>query len=253
MAPNPKCIVCSAKPQVVIKIDTKRVTVKQFRDEVLVKSLNMVDPDVIEEAKGSVLISSEEGETDCNNDKLLSDMEIVDGCILKVDDFFQNYELTVIIMHKEVEREDILFEIIADPETLKAEPLKEPEAKEQSDEGEPKAKRARREKSDDSDDDLCLIEDDDSINQPSTSSGVEKSAQQGSSTNNGSSSSAAIPIDGDDSDECMIMEEPTQNDAPSTSNICNTKSQTFSSLKRQRVGDDKDNDDDEDVVLIDID
>lgn len=106
MKPNPKCIVCSPKPEVVIRIDTKRVTVKQFRDDVLIKALNMIDPDVIVDGKGVILISSEEGETECNNDKILADMEIVDGCILKVDDFFQDYELSVIITHEDVDRKN---------------------------------------------------------------------------------------------------------------------------------------------------
>lgn len=119
MPPNPKCIVCSPKPEVTIKIDTTRITVKQFRDEVLVKALNMIEPDVTIDSKGVILISSEEGETDCNNDKTLADMQVVDGCILKVDDFFQNYELSVIIAHKEPDREGALFDIVADPEILK--------------------------------------------------------------------------------------------------------------------------------------
>lgn len=161
MPPNPKCIVCSEKPQVFVKIDTKRVTIKQFRDDVLIKSLNMLEPDVVDAAKGSILISSEEGETDGNNDKLLSDMDIVDGCILKVDDFFQDYELTVIILHKDLERNGDLFEINADPELLKAKEKADTEpTQEQNDNGEPKAKKARVDVID-SDDDLCLIDDDD--------------------------------------------------------------------------------------------
>lgn len=168
MAPNPKCIVCSdEKPQVIVKTDTNRMTIKQFRDDVLVKGFNMIDPDVTNEMKGTILISSEEGETECNNDKLLADMEIIDGSILKVDDFFQNYELTVVIVHKDVEREGNLFEIIADPETLKADNEKPPVEKEkQQDNGEPKAKKARIEtetNTEDSDDDLCVIEDGDDM------------------------------------------------------------------------------------------
>lgn len=162
MPPNPKCIVCSPKPEVIIKIDTNRVTVKQFRDDVLKKELNMLDPDVIIDGKGVIVISSEDDETECNNDKLLSDMKILDGCILKVDDFFQNYELTVIIVHKESEREGALFEIIADPDTLKAaEDKKEDEPIETDDtNGGSAAKKAKL--LDDSDD-LCVIEDDDDI------------------------------------------------------------------------------------------
>lgn len=226
MPPNPKCIVCSAKPQVFVKIDTKRVTVKQFRDDVLIKSLNMLDPDVVDEAKGSILISSEEGETDCNNDKLLSDMGIVDGCILKADDFFQNYELTVVILHKDLEREGDLFEINADPELLKAkEDTTEPEpAKEQKDNGEPKTKKARVE-ANDSDDDLCLIDDDD---------------EQGTVINTSWSSHTK--------DKQMDVDSPLGQ--PSGSG----NGQTSSSLKRPFPADENNgtaaDDDDDDVIFV---
>lgn len=118
-APNPKCYVCAAKPEVVLKIDTDVVTVKELRDDVLIKALNMVDPDVIIDGKGVIVISSEEGETEDNEGKLLKDLFIVDGCILKVDDFFQNYELSITVVHKSVERDGPRFEVIADMDSLK--------------------------------------------------------------------------------------------------------------------------------------
>lgn len=122
VGPNPKCIVCSPKPEIVLKLDCTKVTVKALRDDILIKALHMVTPDVIVDGKGTILISSDEDETECNNDKFLKDLQIVDGCILKVDDFFQNYELTITIVHKDVGREDsALFEVIADPSVLKPE------------------------------------------------------------------------------------------------------------------------------------
>lgn len=215
MQPNPKCIVCSAKPEVVIKIDTKHVTVKQFRDDVLIKALNMVDPDVIVDGKGVILISSEEDETECNNDKLLSDMDIVDGCILKVDDFFQNYELSVVILHKDVDREGNLFDIIADPDTLKADQA--PSAEETPSTSDnmastSEAKKRRIQPNDNDDDDLCLIEDDD-----------EDGATTSKVSGNGSSSKApsavaevSSPIDVDDDDDvCINLDD---DDVPSKPN-----------------------------------
>lgn len=163
MPPNPKCIVCSAKPEVVIKIDTNHVTVKHFTDEVMKKSLNMIEPEVTG-MKGTVYISADEEDNECNNDKFLADLGIVDGCILKADDSFQNYELTMIIAHKDAEREGQLFEIIADPETLKAENTETPKSETKQGNGEPKAKKARHvennRKEEDSDDDLCIIDED---------------------------------------------------------------------------------------------
>lgn len=53
----------------------------------------------------------------------MADLGVVDGSILKVDDFLQNYELTVGI-HNYVakEKEDPLYTVAADPEDLKAKP-----------------------------------------------------------------------------------------------------------------------------------
>ena len=45
--------------------------------------------------KGVILISSEEGETESNNDKFLKDFGLVDGNVLACDDFLQNYNLKV--------------------------------------------------------------------------------------------------------------------------------------------------------------
>ncbi|XP_065359505.1 SUMO-activating enzyme subunit 2 [Calliphora vicina] len=170
-APNPNCYVCAAEPAIHLRIDTKRMHIKEFRDEVLIKTLNMVNPDVIVDAKGVVVISSEEGETECNEGKLLSEMDIVDGVILKCDDFFQNYELSVIIMHIDAERDEPMFEVIADKNQLKpkdetkedpASNEKENGKKDDMADGPSTSKKARiSEVIEDDDDDLCVIEDDD--------------------------------------------------------------------------------------------
>lgn len=56
-----------------------------------------------------------------NNDKKLKEMGIVDGTVLKCDDFLQNYELTVAVNHYEPkEKDDPSFKVIANPEDLKA-------------------------------------------------------------------------------------------------------------------------------------
>lgn len=81
--------------------------------------MHMVNPDVMLDGKGIIIISSDDDETECNEAKLLKEMHIVDGCILKVDDFFQNYELTITIIHKTAERDDPKFEIVADKDVLK--------------------------------------------------------------------------------------------------------------------------------------
>lgn len=56
-----------------------------------------------------------------NNDKKLKELSIVDGTILKCDDFLQNYELTVAVNHYEAkEKDDPPYKIAANPEDLKA-------------------------------------------------------------------------------------------------------------------------------------
>uniref|UniRef100_A0A1B0G3Y6 SUMO-activating enzyme subunit n=1 Tax=Glossina morsitans morsitans TaxID=37546 RepID=A0A1B0G3Y6_GLOMM len=119
LAPNPNCYVCAADPAIHLRVDTKRMRIKELRDEVLKKTLNMINPDVLIDSKGVVVISSEEAETECNEEKFLNELDIVDGVILKCDDFFQNYELNIIIIHTDAERECPLFEVVADKDQLK--------------------------------------------------------------------------------------------------------------------------------------
>ncbi|EDV96292.1 SUMO-activating enzyme subunit 2 [Drosophila grimshawi] len=177
--PNPNCYVCASDPAITLRIDTKRVQIKAFRDEVLIKTLNMVNPDLTVESTGSILISSEDGETECNEEKLLSEMNIVDGVILKCDDFFQNYELSIIIAHFDAEREDVLFEVIADknqlqpkeeakiPEPVVTEPSTRKRAANgtdaTADDGPSTSKRSRPTeiKDDDDDEDCVVVEDED--------------------------------------------------------------------------------------------
>ncbi|XP_067645461.1 SUMO-activating enzyme subunit 2 [Eurosta solidaginis] len=173
-APNPNCIVCSSEPAVHIRIDTKRMRIKDFRDDVLIKTLNMVNPDVVEPNKGIVIISSEEGETESNEEKLMSEMGIVDGVVLKCDDFFQNYELDVIVIHFDADREDDLFEVTSESNQIKQKDDEKKEVAETNGKkpvesnkeddataGPSTSKKSRVTEVMDDDDDLCLIEDDD--------------------------------------------------------------------------------------------
>lgn len=216
--PNPKCYVCAAKPEVTLKVDTKNVTVKELRDDILIKALNMLSPDVVLDGKGTIVISSEEGETDCNNDKKLEELQIVDGCILKVDDFVQNYELTVTVIHKDPARDESSFDIVADPDSLKP---KEDEEK----------------KTDDA--------------QPSTS-GQNGKAKASTSSGNGATAAAD-----DDDDMCIVEEDAekpsTSSDAgagPSSSGSEKRKIEDSEgpSTKKARVSNDED--DDDDMIVI---
>ncbi|XP_046818916.1 SUMO-activating enzyme subunit 2 isoform X2 [Vespa crabro] len=119
--PNPKCYVCAPTPQAVLAADTSKMTIRELDELVLKNRLNMIAPDVIIDGKGIVIISSEEGETEENNNKILEEFGIKDGTILKVDDFHQNYSLTITIMHRErpsVKDESPEFLILANEEDL---------------------------------------------------------------------------------------------------------------------------------------
>lgn len=120
--PNPKCYVCAPMPEVILAIDTSKTTIKELLEIVLKSRLNMIAPDVMIDGTGSVVISSEEGETEENNDKLLEELGIKDGTILKVDDFQQNYSLTIIIIYRErpsLKGDSPDFLILADEKDLK--------------------------------------------------------------------------------------------------------------------------------------
>ncbi|XP_025154610.1 SUMO-activating enzyme subunit 2 isoform X2 [Harpegnathos saltator] len=99
--PNPQCYVCAPTPQAILAVDTSTMIIKELEELVLKNRLNMIAPDVMIDGTGAVVISSEEGETEGNNDKRLEELGIKDGTILKVDDFQQNYSLTVFIVHRE--------------------------------------------------------------------------------------------------------------------------------------------------------
>jgi len=124
--PNPKCYVCSEKPEISVKLNLETTTVKTLEERVLKGALHMVAPDAEIEGKGTILISSEEGETECNNDRFLKEFGLMDGSILTCDDFLQNYQITVYLYHAEKLDEGVDFVIVGDESQLKP---KEEEAK----------------------------------------------------------------------------------------------------------------------------
>jgi len=119
VAPNSKCYVCSEKPEVSVKLNLETTSVKTLEEKILKGSLNMVAPDAIIETKGTILISSEKGETDSNNEKSLKEFGLVDGSILKCDDFLQNYQLTVYLYHADKLEDGVDFVIAGDESQFK--------------------------------------------------------------------------------------------------------------------------------------
>lgn len=118
----------------------------------------MVAPDAMLEGQSLVVISSEEGETEQNNGKKLKELGIVDGSILKVDDFLQNYELTVTVNHYEPKaKDDPPYIINADPNELKAKdaPAQEADGKQNGKNG---TTDKKDEQNQDDDDDICFMD-----------------------------------------------------------------------------------------------
>ncbi|PKU34010.1 sumo-activating enzyme subunit hypothetical protein [Limosa lapponica baueri] len=98
--PNPNCYVCASKPEVTVKLNVHKVTVLTLQDKIVKEKFAMVAPDVqIDDGKGTILISSEEGETEANNHRKLSDFGIRNGTRLQADDFLQDYTLLINVLH----------------------------------------------------------------------------------------------------------------------------------------------------------
>ncbi|CAG5958432.1 unnamed protein product [Menidia menidia] len=100
--PSANCYVCVSKPEVTVKLNVNKTAVLCLQDRILKERFGMVAPDVqIEDGKGTILISSEEGETEANNNKFLSDFGIRNGSRLQADDFLQDYTLLITVLHSE--------------------------------------------------------------------------------------------------------------------------------------------------------
>lgn len=120
--PNEKCYVCASKPEITVRLNSNTWTIKNFEDKILKKELHMIQPDVeIDDGTGRIIISSEPGETEENNEKFLSNFNICNETALKCDDFFQNYELRIIILQcdKFEEENTKEYEIVSENQMLK--------------------------------------------------------------------------------------------------------------------------------------
>ena len=98
-----------------MRLNVHKVTVLTLQDKIVKEKFAMVAPDVqIEDGKGTILISSEEGETEANNHKKLSEFGIRNGSRLQADDFLQDYTLLINILHSEDLGKDVEFEVVGD-------------------------------------------------------------------------------------------------------------------------------------------
>lgn len=155
--PNPKCYVCSPKPEIGLACNLKHLTLKDltsaFKD-----GLNMQAPDATVEGKGLVVLSSEPGETDHNNDKTLEQIGLNDGCALLVDDFLQNYEVRVRLQQQDEEKS---WRLVPDTNAPMPAPKEEEKPANGSNGNEPTPGPSTTVTNDDSDSDLEIVDDDD--------------------------------------------------------------------------------------------
>lgn len=122
VTPNEKCYVCAEKPEITVRLNMDTITVKQFETKILKQELHMIQPDVeIDDGTGRIIISSEAGETEELNDKVLSEFKLPNQVALKCDDFFQNYELKIILLQcdKFDEENTKEYEIVSENQMLK--------------------------------------------------------------------------------------------------------------------------------------
>uniref|UniRef100_A0A7N6ABE2 SUMO-activating enzyme subunit 2 n=1 Tax=Anabas testudineus TaxID=64144 RepID=A0A7N6ABE2_ANATE len=113
--PSANCYVCASKPEVTVKLNVHKTAVLTLQDRILKERFGMVAPDVqIEDGKGTILISSEEGETEANNSKFLGDFGIRNGSRLQADDFLQDYTLLITVLHTEELERDVEFEVVGE-------------------------------------------------------------------------------------------------------------------------------------------
>ncbi|XP_014215727.1 SUMO-activating enzyme subunit 2 [Copidosoma floridanum] len=216
--PNPKCYVCAKQPTAVLAVDVTKMTVKQFNDIVLKQGLNVVAPDVMIDGKGVVVISSDDDEMSDNDDKVLKEVGIHNGCILSVDDFLQNYSLKVTIVHRDkpaVNSQEPEFIISADAEDLK--PKEEPKLDEvpSTSNGQrassPSAAEAKKRKTDAAEKDTPSkkrkVEDENVVDSDDDISIVEQLKVESNSDSHFVSPSKQKLINSRDDDDCFIVED----------------------------------------------
>jgi len=192
--PNPKCYVCSEKPEVAVRLNTTTATVKLLEDKILKGALGMVAPDVeIDDGKGTILISSEEGETEGNCDKILSEFGIKNGSRLKCDDFLQVYVLNINIIHEEKLEEE--FEVIGDIAELQAK-AEEVSANKEENNGELAKNK--------DEDDLMVIEEGDT-ELPDSSSDRKRKGSDKETVAEPAQKRPKIDVIGEDDDDIMVL------------------------------------------------
>ncbi|KAM7396228.1 hypothetical protein PAMP_019285 [Pampus punctatissimus] len=212
--PSANCYVCASKPEVTVKLNVHKTTVLSLQDRILKERFGMVAPDVqIEDGKGTILISSEEGETEANNSKFLSDFGIRNGSRLQVDDFLQDYTLLVNVLHTEELDRDVEFEVVGEaPDKAPPPQNNQEEVNSITNGNKDSAQPSTSSKAPAEDDDIMIVDSDEEegASSSSTAAAASGTKRKHSDEETGEtstkrprtdqSSAAAAPADNDDDD-----------------------------------------------------
>ncbi|XP_075962720.1 SUMO-activating enzyme subunit 2 [Anarhichas minor] len=215
--PSANCYVCASKPEVTVKLDVHKTTVLSLQDRILKERFGMVAPDVqIEDGKGTILISSEEGETETNNSKFLADFGIRNGSRLQVDDFLQDYTLLVNVLHTEELEKDVEFEVVGEaPDKAPPPQTNQEEVNSITNGNKDSAQPSTSSKAPAEDDDVMIVdseEEEGASSSTAPTSGTKRKhpdAETGETSTKrprtDQSSAAAAPADNDDDDDDDII------------------------------------------------
>ncbi|XP_049929341.1 SUMO-activating enzyme subunit 2 [Epinephelus moara] len=217
--PSANCYVCASKPEVTVKLNVHKTTVQSLQDKILKERFGMVAPDVqIEDGKGTILISSEEGETEANNSKFLADFGIRNGSRLQVDDFLQDYTLLVNVLHTEELERDVEFEVVGEaPDKAPPPQTNQEEVNSITNGNKDSAQPSTSSKAPAEDDDIMIVESDEEGGASSSSaaaaatSGTKRrhsDAETGeaSSKRPRTDQSSAAAADNDDDDDIIALD-----------------------------------------------
>jgi len=112
--PNPNCVVCAEKPTVTVQMNTSMVTLRDLKEKICQGRLSMSEPDVEIPESGKIILSSDEDDMDEKMlENTLNSFGVQHGTIMIVEDFQQDFRLTVHVEHVEsIEKSDEYFAII---------------------------------------------------------------------------------------------------------------------------------------------
>ncbi|XP_057693693.1 SUMO-activating enzyme subunit 2 [Corythoichthys intestinalis] len=178
--PVANCYVCATKPEATVKVNVHKTTVLSLQDKILKERFGMVAPDVqIEDGKGTILISSEEGETEANNCKFLSDFAIRNGSRLQADDFLQDYTLLINVLHTENLERDVEFEVVGEaPDKAPPPQNNQEEVNSITNGNKDSAQPSTSSKVPADDDDIMIVDSDNEAEAPSSSAAVTSSTKR---------------------------------------------------------------------------